>query len=84
VTNENDSKAMGGMLRRIKPFWGTMILWLLRQRLSHRAEFDAIDSELMSWWPFRCLHTRLIWLLIEHFKYNKETDTYTCQQMKLT
>jgi hypothetical protein len=26
VTNENDSKAMGGMLRVAKPFWDTIIL----------------------------------------------------------
>lgn len=82
VTNENDSKAMGGMLRRTKTILGHNNFMAIYDKGYHTgSEFDyanrlAIDVLVAI--PSVAAHAPDIAFDVEHFKYNKSNDTYTC------
>jgi hypothetical protein len=63
VTNENDSKAMGGMLCRAKTILRHNNFTAIYDKGYHTgSEFDCANSlELMCWSFLAFLHTRLIW-----------------------
>jgi hypothetical protein len=66
VTNENDSKAMGG-IRRAKTILRHNNFTAIYDKGYHTGDglIALIVLELMCWWPFLAfLHTRLIWLLM--------------------
>jgi hypothetical protein len=81
VTNENDSKAMGGMLRRAKTILRHNNFTAIYDKGYHTgSEFDCANSlELMCLAiPGVSAHAPDLAFDVEHFRYNKETDTYTC------
>lgn len=86
VTNENDSKAMGGMLRRTKAILGTNTFTALFDKGYHTGSEFKTASQLgietlvaipgigrASQAPDPNYNS-------EHFKYNEQNDTYTCPQ----
>ncbi len=86
VTNENDSKAMGGMLRRTKAILGTNTFTALFDKGYHTGSEFKTASQLgietlvaipgigrASQAPDPDYNS-------EHFTYCKENDTYTCPQ----
>ena len=86
VTNKNDSKAMGQMLRRAKAILGTNTFTALYDKGYHTgSEFKTANNlgigtlvaipgiGRASQAPDPSYNS-------EHFKYNKEDDTYTCPQ----
>lgn len=82
VTNENDSKAMGGMLRRTKTILGHNNFMAIYDKGYHTgSEFDYANRlaiEVLVAIPSVASHAPDIAFDVEHFKYNKEDDTYTC------
>lgn len=82
VTNENDSKAMGGMLRRTKTILGHNNFMAIYDKGYHTgSEFDyanrlAIDVLVAI--PSVASHAPDIAFDVEYFNYNKNNDTYTC------
>jgi hypothetical protein len=82
VTNENDSKAMGGMLRRSKTILGHNNFTAIYDKGYHTgSEFDyaarlAIDVLVAI--PGVAAHAPDMAFDVEHFKYDKKTDSYTC------
>ncbi|WP_236454179.1 MULTISPECIES: IS1182 family transposase [Flavobacterium] len=82
VTNENDSKAMGGMLRRAKTILGHNNFMAIYDKGYHTgSEFDyanRLGVDVLVAIPGVASHAPDIAFDVEHFKYNKEDDTYTC------
>ena len=82
VTNENDSKAMGGMLRRAKNILGHNNFTAIYDKGYHTgSEFDyanALGIDVLVAIPGASAHAPDLAFDVEHFKYNKQTDTYTC------
>ncbi|WP_236453454.1 IS1182 family transposase [Flavobacterium jumunjinense] len=82
VTNENDSKAMGGMLRRAKTILGHNNFMAIYDKGYHTgSEFDyanRLGVDVLVAIPGVASHAPNIAFDVEHFKYNKEDDTYTC------
>jgi transposase len=82
VTNENDSKAMGGMLRRSKAILGHNQFTAIYDKGYHTgSEFDyanRLEIEVLVAIPGVSAHAPDLAFDVEHFKYNKETDTYIC------
>jgi len=82
VTNENDSKAMGGMLRRTKTILGHNNFIAIYDKGYHTgSEFDyanRLGVDVLVAIPGVSAHAPDLAFDLEHFKYNKTTDTYTC------
>lgn len=82
VTNENDSKAMGGMLRRSKTILGHNEFTAIYDKGYHTgSEFECANRlgiEVLVAIPGVSAHAPDLAFDVEHFKYNKESDTYTC------
>ena len=87
LTNENDSKAMGGMARRAKTILGKNDFTLLYDKGYHTgSEFAYADKhgvEVMVAIPDVASHAPDPSFDVEHFKYNKSTDSYTCPANEL-
>lgn len=82
VTNKNDSKAMGAMTRRAKTILGKSDFTILFDKGYHTgSEFAYADKhgvEVIVAFPDVASHAPDISFDVEHFKYNKERDEYTC------
>lgn len=82
VTNKNDSKAMGNMVRRAKTILGTNGFTALYDKGYHTGtEFDYAHKqgvEVMVAFPDVASHAPDIAFDVEHFDYNKTLDEYTC------
>lgn len=82
VTNQNDSKAMGTMVRRAKTILGQSDFTALYDKGYHTGtEFDYADKhdiEVIVAFPSVSSHAPDIAFDVEHFDYNKERDEYTC------
>ena len=86
VTNVNDSKAMGGMLRRAKTILGSNEFTALYDKGYHTgSEFkiaSQMDIEVMVAVPTVAAQAPNPDYNVEHFIYNKEGDYYICPQAK--
>ena len=86
VTNENDSKAMGGMLRRAKTILGSNDFTALYDKGYHTGSEFKIASQMnidvMVAVPMVAAQAPNPDYNVEHFIYNKEGDYYTCPQDK--
>lgn len=84
VTNENDSKAMGNMLQRAKTILKSNQFTTLYDKGYHTgSEFkiaDDLDVDVMVAIPTVAAQAPNPDYNVEHFKYNKEGDFYTCPQ----
>jgi len=84
VTNENDSKAMGGMLRRAKTILGKSDFTALYDKGYHTgSELKtgiAMGVEVMVAIPGVASFAPDKRYNVEHFQYDEEKDTYTCPQ----
>lgn len=86
VTNKNDSKAMGQMLRRAKTILGTNTFTALYDKGYHTgsefktAEHLGIETLVAIPGIGRASQAPDPSYNSEHFKYNQENDTYTCPQ----
>jgi transposase len=82
VTNENDSKAMGGMVRRSKTILGHNNFMSIYDKGYHTgSEFDYVNRlgiDVLVAIPGVSAHAPDVAFDLEFFKYNKESDTYTC------
>lgn len=82
VTNQNDSKAMGGMLRRIKTILRSNDFTILYDKGYHTgSEFkiaDELDIDVMVAIPDVASHAPDSAFDVEHFVYDKIQDHYTC------
>jgi transposase len=82
VTNQNDSKAMGGMVRRAKIIVGNNEFRALYDKGYHTgSEFAYADNqgiEVIVAVPDVASHAPDQAFDVEHFKYDKTSDTYTC------
>jgi hypothetical protein len=82
VTNQNDSKAMGGMVRRAKTILGHDDFTALYDKGYHTGtEFDYAHThgvEVIVAFPETSSHAPDTAYDVEHFEYNKTTDQYTC------
>lgn len=82
VTNENDSKAMGGMLRRSKTILGHNNFTAIYDKGYHTgSEFDyanRLGIEVLVAIPGVSAHAPDTAFDVENFKYNITTDSYTC------
>lgn len=82
VTNENDSKAMGGMLRRAKTILGHTNFTAIYDKGYHTgSEFDyanRLNIEVLVAIPGVAAHAPDTAFDVEHFSYNNKTDTYRC------
>jgi transposase len=82
VTNENDSKAMGSMVRRTKTILGHSDFTTLYDKGYHTgSEFSYADKqgvEVIVAVPDVASHAPDQAFDVEHFKYDKVTDSYTC------
>ncbi len=82
VTNKNDSKAMGAMVRRAKTILGTSEFTALYDKGYHTGtEFDYAHKhgvEVIVAFPDVASHAPDIAFDVEHFNYSKENDEYTC------
>ena len=82
VTNENDSKAMGGMLRRSKTILGHNNFTAIYDKGYHTgSEFDyanRLKIDVLVAIPSVSAHAPDPAFDVEHFIYNKKADTYTC------
>jgi transposase len=82
VTNENDSKAMGGMVRRTKTILGNNDFTALYDKGYHTgSEFAYADHqgvEVIVAVPGVASHAPDTAFDVEHFVYDKSTDSYTC------
>ena len=86
ITNANDKKAMGNMLRRAKTILQHNNFTALYDKGYHTGRELAIVDELnintlVAIPPFSgASHAPDLNYDVEHFDYNPETDTYTCPQ----
>ena len=84
VTNENDSKAMGGMLRRTKNILGHNNFTAIYDKGYHTgSEFDYANKlgiEVLVAIPGVAAHAPDLAFDVEYFKYDKATDSYTCPE----
>lgn len=82
VTNENDSKAMGGMLRRTKTILGHNNFTAIYDKGYHTgSEFDYANKlgiDVLVAIPGVAAHAPDMAFDVEYFKYDKTTDSYTC------
>lgn len=82
VTNKNDSKAMGAIVRRAKTILGKSDFVMLFDKGYHTGtEFDYAHKhgvEVIVAAPDVASHAPNISFDVEHFEYNKERDEYTC------
>jgi len=82
VTNENDSKAMGGMLRRSKTILGHKDFMAIYDKGYHTgSEFKYAHNlgiEVLVAIPGVSAHAPDITFDVEYFKYDKISDSYTC------
>lgn len=82
VTNENDSKAMGGMLRRTKTILGHNNFTAIYDKGYHTgSEFDYANNlgiDVLVAIPGVAAHAPDMAFDVEYFKYDKTTDSYTC------
>ena len=82
VTNENDYKAMGGMVRRAKTILGRSDFTALYDKGYHTGtEFDYAHKqgvEVLVAFPEVASHAPDHNFDVEHFDYHKENDEYTC------
>lgn len=82
VTNENDSKAMGRMLRRTKTILGHTNFKALYDKGYHTgSEFDyanRLGIEVLVAIPDVASHAPNTDFDVEHFGYDKQKDCYTC------
>jgi len=82
VTNQNDNKAMGGMVRRAKTILQNNNFTALYDKGFHtEGEFDYTDKqgvEVVVAIPDPGSHAPDPAFDIEHFIYDKQTDSYTC------
>jgi transposase len=82
VTNENDSKAMGGMLRRSKTILGHNNFIAIYDKGYHTgSEFDyanRLGIDVLVAIPGVSAHAPDLAFDLEHFKYDKLSDSYTC------
>ncbi len=82
VTNENDSKAMGGMLRRCKTILGHNNFTAIYDKGYHTgSEFDYANKlgiDVLVAIPAVSAHAPDLEFDVEHFLYDKTTDSYTC------
>jgi transposase len=89
VTNQNDSKAMGNMVRRAKTILGHSNFTAIFDKGYHTGtEFEYAHKqgvEVLVAIPDVASHAPDIAYDVEHFQYSKELDEYTCpagQQLK--
>ncbi len=82
VTNQNDSKAMGGMLRRTKTILGHTDFKALYDKGYHTgSEFDyanRLGIEVLVAVPDVASHAPNLDFDVAHFVYDKEKDCFTC------
>jgi hypothetical protein len=82
VTNENDYKAMGGMVRRAKTILGSSDFTGLYDKGYHTGtEFDYAHKQgvkVLVAFPEVASHAPDHAFDVEHFEYSKESDEYTC------
>lgn len=82
VTNQNDSKAMGAMVRRVKTILGTSDFTALYDKGYHTGtEFDYAHKhgvEVIVAFPGVSSHAPDTTFDVEHFDYDKNQDQYTC------
>ena len=82
VTNQNDSKAMGNMLRRAKTILGNADFTAIYDKGYHTGtEFkyaNQLGVQVMVAIPEVASHAPDIAFDVENFKYNKSLDTYQC------
>ncbi len=82
VTNQNDSKAMGAMVRRAKAVLGSNDFTALYDKGYHTGtEFDYANKQdvtVIVAAPDVASHAPDIAFDVEHFQYNKVMDEYTC------
>lgn len=82
VTNKNDSKAMGNMVRRAKSILRTNKFTVLYDKGYHTGtEFDYAHKhgvEVLVAAPNVASHAPDLAFDVEHFEYNKIRDEYTC------
>ncbi len=82
VTNENDSKAMGGMLRRTKTILGHNNFTGIYDKGYHTgSEFDyanRLGVDVLVAIPDVASHAPDPAFDVEHFAYNRQNDSYTC------
>ncbi len=82
VNNENDSKAMGGMLRRTKTILGHNNFIAIYDKGYHTgSEFEYANKlgvDVLVAIPGVSAHAPDLAFDVEYFKYNKENDNYTC------
>lgn len=82
VTNKNDSKAMGAMVRRAKTILGHTDFTAIFDKGYHTGtEFDYAHKngvEVIVAFPDVASHAPDVAFDVEHFDYNKERDEYTC------
>jgi transposase len=87
VTNENDSKAMGGMLRRSKVILQTNEFTALYDKGYHTgSEFKAANTlgvDVMVAIPLVASHAPDINYDVANFIYDQQADTYTCPQQQV-
>ncbi|NOQ24817.1 MAG: IS1182 family transposase [Bacteroidales bacterium] len=84
VTNCNDSKAMGGMLRRAKSILGTNLFTTLYDKGYHTgSQFKTahdLDVEVMVAIPMVASQAPNPKYNVENFTYDKQEDCYICPQ----
>lgn len=82
VTNKNDSKAMGNMVRRAKTILGTSAFTALYDKGYHTGtEFDYAHKhgvEVLVAVPAVASHAPDPAFDVEHFEYDRKSDGYTC------
>ena len=82
VTNENDSKAMGGMLRRTKTILGHNNFIAIYDKGYHTgSEFayaNRLKIDVLVAIPSVAAHAPDLAFDVEHFKYDLKTDSFTC------
>jgi len=87
VTNQNDSKAMGGMVRRAKKILGTSDFTAIYDKGYHTGtEFSYAHKhgvEVIVSVPDVASHAPDVAYDVKHFDYSKERDEYTCPAGKL-
>jgi transposase len=87
VTNQNDSKAMGGMVRRAKTILKSTDCTIIYDKGYHTgSEFEYAKQqgvEVLVAIPVVASHAPDISFDIEHFKYDKEKDHYICPENQI-
>jgi transposase/arginyl-tRNA--protein-N-Asp/Glu arginylyltransferase len=82
VTNQNDAKAMGGMLRRSKTILGHNNFTAIYDKGYHTgSEFEyasRLGIDVLVAIPSVAAHAPDIAFDVEHFYYDKASDSYTC------